>query len=169
LWYISPEQINFELPSELPFGNATAVVTYGSASSPAFQFTVGQATPGIFTYGSNRAIATDSFGSLIDAQHPTQSGAAITVYLTGLGPLDHPVATNATSPYDPLAHATLPASASIGNVVTPIQFLGLTPGGIALGQANLTVPDLVPGDYAISISIGGTASNAAIISVGPSR
>jgi uncharacterized protein (TIGR03437 family) len=162
LWYVSPTQVNFEVPADAKAGQASIVV----GSAPSFAFTIPQAAPGIFAYGSNRAIAVNRDNSLTDSNHPAAPGSAITVYLTGIGPLDNPVATDTQAPAQPLSRATLPASAIIGGQNAPISFLGLTPGGIALAQANLTVPSLASGDYPVAITIGGVTSNAPLISVG---
>lgn len=161
LWYVSPMQVNFEMPAEAKTGQATIVV----GSTAGFSFTVPQAAPGIFAYGSNRAIAVNPDFTLNDSSHPASPGSVITVYLTGIGPLDNPVATDTQAPSSPLSRATLPASATIGGQNAPIGFLGLTPSGIALAQVNLTVPSLAAGDYPVAITIGGVTSNAPLISV----
>jgi uncharacterized protein (TIGR03437 family) len=167
LWFVSPTQINFEMPVEVTPGTATAVVTFGDTSTAPFSVTVPQAAPGIFTYGANRAVAVNNPGqTLTDSSNPAPVGSVITVYLTGIGPVDQPVADNTLSPASPPARATLPASATIGGQGAAIQFIGLTPGSIALAQANIVVPNLAPGDYPVVITVGGAASNAATITVG---
>lgn len=166
LWYASPTQINFEMPADAPPGSATAILTSGGASSAPLSFTIAQVAPGIFAYGNNRAVAVNPDGSLTDADHPAAVGSMITVYLTGIGPLDNPVATNTPAPSEPLSRPSLPARATIGGQAAQIQFLGLTPGAIALAQANISVPSLAPGDYPVVITIAGTASNAPLITVG---
>ena len=57
------------------------------------------------------------------------------------------------------------ASATIAGQNAPVQFIGLTPGGIALAQANITVPSLAAGDYPLVITVGGAASNAPLVAV----
>jgi uncharacterized protein (TIGR03437 family) len=162
LWYASSTQVNFEMPADAKPGPATIQV----GSAPAFAFTVAQVAPGIFSYGSNRSITVNADSSLNDSNHPAAPGSVVTVYLTGIGPLDNPVATDTQAPSAPLSRATLPASATIGGQNAPIGFLGLTPSGIALAQANLTVPSLASGDYPVIITIGGVASNGPLITVG---
>jgi uncharacterized protein (TIGR03437 family) len=161
LWYASSTQVNFEMPADAKPGPATVQV----GSAPGFTITIPQAAPGIFNYGSNRAIAVNPDNNLTDSSHPATPGSVITVYLTGIGPLDNPVATDTPAPSNPLSRATLPASATIGGQNAPIGFLGLTPSGIALAQANITVPSLASGDYPVAITIGGVTSNAPLISV----
>jgi uncharacterized protein (TIGR03437 family) len=55
---------------------------------------------------------------------------------------------------------------TIGGQTAQVGFSGLTPGSIALYQANVTVPaDLTPSDYPVAISVGGITSSPAMISV----
>ena len=59
-----------------------------------------------------------------------------------------------------------PFSATIGGEDAAVGLLGLTPGAVALGQANITVPPtLATGDYLVIITVGGVPSNAFLISV----
>jgi uncharacterized protein (TIGR03437 family) len=162
---VSAQQINFELPAEVPPELAAAVVTLAGVAGFPYAFTVNRTAPGIFHYGSNRAVATNRDGSLTDASHPAIAGSVITVYLTGIGRLDNPVPTNKVESSQPLSRATLTASAAIGGMPATIEFLGLTPGTIALAQANITVPNLSAGNYSVAITIGGVVSNAPPVTV----
>jgi uncharacterized protein (TIGR03437 family) len=88
------------------------------------------------------------------------------VYLTGIGPLDNPLATGVLAKADPLSRATLPYSVTIGSQTAQVYYLGLAPGFIGLAQANVQIPSgLAAGKYALRITVGGVASNAANIFV----
>ena len=166
LFYVSPTQINGQLPFEIPPGAATLKVTANGATSDAFSITVAPAAPGIFLIGTNRAAATNSDGSINDSSHPAAAGSVVTVYFTGIGPLDHPVATGAPAPLDgTLCKATLPVTVTIGGQPADVLFAGLTPGSISLAQANIVVPSLPAGEWSIMIKVGSAASNAPLISV----
>ena len=66
----------------------------------------------------------------------------------------------------PLSESTNPFGATIGGEDAAVGFLGLTPGAVALGQANITVPpNLATGDYLVIVTVGGVPSNAFLISV----
>ena len=94
-------------------------------------------------------------------------GSYIVAYVTGIGPLDNPVADGAAAPDSPLSEATSPYLATIGGQNAPVFFLGLTPGSVGLAQANITVPYLSSGDYPLVITINGVASNGPLVTVGP--
>jgi uncharacterized protein (TIGR03437 family) len=164
--YADSGQINFQVPFEAQPGSATLLVRAPLGMSVEYRLTVGAAAPGIFQFDGNRAVATDAAGKLITADHPAPAGSVIVVYLTGIGSLTATPLDGAGAPLDPVAQATLPATATIGGVDAPIQFLGLTPYFVGLAQANLQVPQVSAGDYPMAISINGAVSAPAILSIG---
>jgi len=166
LFYVSPTQINGQLPFEILAGPATVKVTANGVTSTAASITVAAAAPGIFLVGTNRAAATNSEGSVNTSANPAAAGDTVTVYFTGIGPLDHAVATGAPAPLGgPLSRAALPVAITIGGQPADVLYAGLTPGSISLAQANIVTPNLPSGDYPIVITVGGVASNAPVISI----
>ena len=117
--------------------------------------------PYIFQSADATSITQNQDYSINSAANPAAVGSVVTVYLTGIGPLDNPVPTGAAAPSSPLSQARLPVHVTIGGFDTTVGFLGLTPGFIGLAQANLYVPNLSTGKYPIVINIGGVNSNAA--------
>jgi uncharacterized protein (TIGR03437 family) len=99
-----------------------------------------------------------SFNSSTNA---AAKGSVVTVYLIGIGPLDGQVATGAAAPADRLLQARLPYKAAIGGTDASVKFLGLTPGFVGLAQANVEVPNLTPGKYAVVVTVNGVESNPA--------
>jgi uncharacterized protein (TIGR03437 family) len=168
LFYVSPTQINAQLPAETLPGTATAVVSTGGVTSAPISFTVAPVYPGIFIFGNSRAVVQNQDFSVNDAPSPAAAGSFITAYLTGIGPVDNPVPTGQVTPSSPLARPTLQAVATIGGQVAETLFLGLTPGLVGVAQANLRVPQLAPGHYPLVITIAGVASNGPLVSVGNS-
>jgi uncharacterized protein (TIGR03437 family) len=167
LLYASATQINFQVPASLASGQASLIVHAPSGDSSSFTFTVLSQAPAIFQYGANHAIAQniDAANSLNSSTAPAAAGSVITVYLTGQGAVDNPVADGMPAPDSPLANATATFSATIEFKDAPVQFLGLTPGYAGLAQANIQVPTLPTGDYPLVLTIGGIVSASAVISV----
>lgn len=164
LFFASPTQINFQLPVEVQPGEATAVVTLAGVASDPLTFTVVQAAPGVFNQGS-RAVAQNEDGSMNSPANPAAPGEVVVLYLSGIGPTQPATQTNRAAPISPLYRATSEVSATIGGVDAPVQFLGLAPGFVGLGQANVVVPDVGAGEQALVITINGVASNPPTISV----
>ncbi len=162
---VSATRLDFQLPYEVGTGNAVAMVTVPCGTSGAVIFPVAQAAPYIRTNAAGDAAALNLDYSENSAANPVAAGSVIVVTLTGIGPLDNPVATGAAAPDAPLSQATLAKSATIGDQDAPILFLGLMPGKVGLAQGNLLVPALSPGAYPVVITVGGVRSNAATVYV----
>ncbi len=165
-YYVSPLQVNFQVPFATQPGLATVSITANRLPSSIAWVQVKPAAPGILVYGNNHAVAQNGDFSLNAPAAPIAPGSYLTVYMTGIGPLDNTPADGAAAPLSPLANATLPRSAFIGGLPATISFLGLAPGFVGLGQANILVPNASPGERPLSIAIGGVASNSALVSIG---
>jgi uncharacterized protein (TIGR03437 family) len=165
LIYASSLQINFQIPYRVPVGAASLVVGVGGLSIPPFSTSVQTASPGIFEFGSNRAVAQNPDYSLNNSNNPVAAGSYITAYLTGIGPLDNPVPDGTAAPGTPLSRATSPFSATIGGQNANVFFLGLAPGFVGLAQANITIPSLPSGSYPLVITVNGVASNGPLVTV----
>jgi len=160
LFYVSPGQINAQLPYETPVGSATLTIN-GSAPMP---FTVAASAPGILVYGSNRAVAVNQDYSLNAPEHPALVGGWVTVYLSGEGAVNPAVVSGAASP-NPAALPMLPVTAAIGGQPADVLFAGLAPGGVGLFQVNLRIPTLASGDYPLIVTVGQGRSNAPLLAV----
>jgi uncharacterized protein (TIGR03437 family) len=171
LVFVSPTQINAQIPYEVTefdpaFPRPAVVVTSGGvASLAANSATMGQSAPGIFQYGTNRAVAQNQDNSINASDNPAKVGSTIIVYMTGGGPLDHTVATGAGAPSSPLSRLLQPITATIGGQPATVSFAGLTPGFVGLVQVNLVVPALASGSYPVVLKANAFTSNAPLITV----
>lgn len=150
LFYVSPTQINAQLPYETAPGSAT--VTVGDSSATV---TVSAAGPGIFRLSGELA-----------SLESVPAGRIVTLYLTGQGAVNPAVASGAAAPATPLATGVLPVSATIGGQTATVQYAGLAPGFVGVSQINLQVPALAAGEYTVVVRIGGVESNALRVAVG---
>jgi len=158
LFFVGPTQINAQVPWSTQPGRATLTISTPSGTSASTSFNVAAAAPGIF------AIVNQD-NSPNTPSTPASAGSVVTVYLTGIGAVDNPVDTGAATPSAPLSSATTRATATINGVPATVQFIGLTPGSVALAQANIVVPSGVTGNVPLQVVIGGSGSNNATISV----
>jgi len=166
LTYISPTQINFQVPAGTPVGNATAVVTSGTQTSASAAFPVAARAPGVFQYGAGRGVIQNQDFSLNTANNLATQRSAVIVYLTGIGITSPPVPDGEASPGSPLAQPGSSFSATIGGSPARVFFLGLTPGNVGLAQANIEIPPLAAsGDYPLVIEVGGRRSRPVTVSL----
>ena len=157
LLYASPRQVNAIVPEGLP-PNASypLVVVQGSAQSLPLSLIVTELQPGIYTAdssGSGAGIVANAItGSPIGASNPAHAGEYLVVYCTGLGALSGPngqsqPADGAPAPTSPIFQTTAAVTATIGGVIAPVSFAGLTPAFAGLYQVNLQTPEgVAPGD-----------------------
>ncbi|HTB11274.1 MAG TPA: hypothetical protein VK752_06880 [Bryobacteraceae bacterium] len=167
LSYASPTQINAEMPLDITGGVATVVVKVGTTTSNAVAATVPlTAVPGIFVSGANRAIAQNYPSYVTNSPTtPAPAGSVVIVYFTGGGPVQggSVLQTGHAAPNQAFA-VTESVSATVAGVAATVDYAGLTPGFIGLYQANIVVPKIGAGDHNVVITIGGTASPAALLS-----
>ena len=168
LVFVSPNQINAQLPYDVREGEAKISVTSSEGASAEETINIAAAAPGIFQIaGGARAVAINQDFTLNTADNPESRGRVMTVYLTGIGTLDGELAAGAAAPSDRLLRAALESSATIGGRDAPILFLGLTPGFVGLAQANIQVPSDGPIGNALELVIGVNRqrSNPALVAV----
>jgi uncharacterized protein (TIGR03437 family) len=168
LFFVTRGQVNFQIPWGLDLGEALVQVTVGGVAKPGAWIRLQASAPGIFLFDGDRALAQNQDYSLNTAANGAPPSSYITVYLTGQGPLSRFLATGAATPAFALYEATLPRSATIGGREAEVAFLGMTPGLVAVAQANIRVPEgLAPGDHRIAVTVGGVSSNAPRVTVAP--
>jgi uncharacterized protein (TIGR03437 family) len=163
--FASSAQINAQVPFEVPNGGAAVTVMKNGATVGSVQIAIQDVSPGIFTPVPGRAAAINPDGSVNSPSAPAPSGSFIAIYMTGLGRVDHAVASGTAAPALPLSRVNANATATIGGRNAQVLFAGLTPGFAGLYQVNLAIPQLAPGDYPVQVTANGVASNTATISV----
>ncbi len=168
LFFVSPDQINAQLPIEVPHSApATVHVRVGAQQSDPLTINVSLSETGIFFLGANRAIAQNADGRLNSLVEPAVRGSFIVVYISGQGALDPPVPTGERAPLPPpLSRSAYDMHATIGGLSAQVLFLGATPGFVGLSQANIVVPENAPtGDVQLVINVAGHDSNVTRITL----
>lgn len=164
LYFVSPNQINGQIPFNLAPGPATVQVRNASGNSNPIPFDVGATAPGILQFGENRAVAVNPDGSVNTADNPITAGGILLVYLTGIGEVDNPVATGAPASAAPLSRPTAPVRITVGDQEVEVLYLGLAPGFVGLAQANISIPPMT-GTFPLTVTVGGVSSNSPLISI----
>jgi uncharacterized protein (TIGR03437 family) len=167
LIFVSPGQLNVQVPFETEVGTATLTVQAGSLTGAPVTFEVTAAAPGVFTMANgNHAVAQNNPDqSLNSADAPAIPGQYVTVYLTGQGAVDNPVPTGATPPGTPFSLPLAAMAARVGGQPATIAFAGLAPGFVGLVQMNIVMPDVAAGEQTFEVSVGGVAANLTVLSV----
>lgn len=159
LIFVSPNQINFQVPFEATGTQAVVVVTTpeGRAAIPVQLLPT---APGLFAGTVTHA----STGAPVDANNPAVPGETLVLFATGLGVTSPAAVSGLPAPSNAPA-VTANVSASFGGLAAPVPFAGLAPGFVGLFQVNVQVPDGASGTMLLTIFAGGRASNAVTIVV----
>jgi uncharacterized protein (TIGR03437 family) len=175
VYYVSPGQINFEIPIDAATDDATVqVVRNGQAGNTAY-LNIKDRVPRFITNGGAYAIMTTPDGTLTGIpSHPVKAGDVVVIYTIGLGPTAPVVPSGTASPGSPLAVIDLASTQACFGVNSPFfqapcvtpQFVGLTPGFVGLYQVNLAIPQgLTPGNVPFTFTVYGVASDVVQLAV----
>lgn len=169
IFYVNSTQINAQMPWDVQPGLATVIVKNGSSTSNSVAVNIpAAATPGIVVYGQNQAVVVNQNGTVNSTTATAKPGDVVVAYFTGGGPVNaaSKLTTGAVAPSG-LSPVTGTATITVnGKAATPVNYIGLTPGGIGLYQANFTIPQVAAGNHPLVITIAGQASNRPLIAIG---
>ena len=167
LFFVSPNQIDVQIPSELPANSSQDVIVLagGNVSIPR-TIQLGAVNPGVASYTTGRVIAQHGDYTLVTPNTPARPEEWIVLYLVGMGETSPAVASNQAAPLTPPASAKVQPAVTIDGAAAPVKFAGLTPGAFGLYQINCQVPKGArTGDLPLVIVQGDVAANAATIPV----
>jgi uncharacterized protein (TIGR03437 family) len=166
LLYVSPSQINFQVPGATPVGGLEEIQVARASTGQvlaSWLFQMDAESPGLFTVdgsGSGQVAAVNQDGSLNNGANPAKAGSFVTLYGTGQGavhgmpPDGQPVQGIVATPETPQVFINS-GFVSAGDV----QWSGLAPGFAGLWQINVKVPsDAPPADVIVFLIYGGVNS-----------
>ena len=170
LFFVSPGQINVQLPSNLVDGAHTLTVHVEGKPEAKETFTVARNAPGLFSTGEGEsaiAVATHQNGTLISAHSPARHGEVVTLYGTGLGPY-HPepadgVAVPSNAKY-PLAD---PVKLMTGKQQASPLWAGAAPAKIGVAVVQIKIDETFPhgANAAVNVHVNNAESNTVVLPV----
>jgi len=172
LYYVSPSQINFLLPNNVPTsGTADLQVIRTDNGQVLGDTTINLNTeaPGLYTLngaGTGQAAAINDDGTVNGPTNPIARTHVLQVFGTGVGFIQGaPSDGSATTGPMPTTSSTV---ATINGVPCAVQYSGLAPGQVGVWQANVYIdPLVVPTSSApnktsqLLIQLNGTPSGGA--------
>ena len=159
LYYVSPKQVNLQLPYEITSGTNAVLTIDNNGSSGTYAFTAGAAAPGIFV---------DANGMAVPYPNVTR-GEITTFFITGDGAVSPSIATG-SAPASNVSVDALPkpvqeVKVTVAGVDAPVEFIGI-PWLVGVTQVNYQVPESVPiGSVELVVNVGGVASPPAKLTV----
>jgi uncharacterized protein (TIGR03437 family) len=166
--YVSPGQLNVQVPENVPLGANQVVVSNGAAVTDAFIVTVAKNAPGLLAPASFTSDGKQYVAALFQDQafvgppnlipgvvfRRAKAGDTLIMYGVGFG------STNPIVPAGQIAaqNAALPnVTMRLGNAPANLSFAGLVAGYVGLYQFNVVVPNGVGGDVALTMTLDGQA------------
>ena len=162
LYYVSPNQVNYQIPDGTVSGPAAVLVTSSDGRISTGVMQVNTVAPNVFTLnqsGTGTAAALDAItftGAPFSATRANGQPNIITLYATGLG----------ADVTDVDGDASASPQATIAGSPMTVLYAGHAPGYVGLNQFNLLLPvGIKAGTYAIIVSRNGVASNTSTITI----
>lgn len=165
VYYVSPEQINVLIPTDLIPGTAPLRVQLDSSYGPNIPITIAKAAPALFQMDRDTAILSRGDGSVATLDAPARGGEFVALYATGLGEtVPNPGYGEIPSKAAPLRKL---AEFEILLDGVPLDrqmvlYAGVAPGFAGLYQINLQLPDTVGVNPEIRLTASGVSSPAGI-------
>lgn len=165
IYFVSPGQINFLVPSILLPGKVDVQVVIDGTFGPAISVQLAPAAPALFEADAQNIVATRADGSVVTSDSPARPGDYVVLYATGMGPTAPPV------PYGqlPTAAAALTHLSDLTVLLdgvavdqNRIAYAGVAPGFAGLYQINVKLPDSTGSNPEIRVSIANQASRPGI-------
>jgi uncharacterized protein (TIGR03437 family) len=171
--YISPTQVNVQVPAGVGTGSVPVVLTNSGGASNSYSLTMNATEPGFLAPpGGAFVIANKQY---VVAQHqngtyvapttatslgtPAKPGETLTIYGVGFGPAKD--SSGNTIPFGQIVTASnqlsTPLTVSIGGATAQTPYYGLAPSFVGLYQFNVTIPASAPNNDALpfTFDLGG--------------
>jgi uncharacterized protein (TIGR03437 family) len=163
LLFVSPEQINAQLPSDLPIGEYTLRVSVTGLSDITSRFQVVRNAPGLFGTQREGRIYASAFhedGSLVTLESRARRGERITLLGTGFGPYKLRPPDGFQVPASMPFVLEDPAEVVGPDLTLPTDWTGAAPGMIGVTAVRLRIGDNVPsGPLELKVRVNGRESN----------
>jgi uncharacterized protein (TIGR03437 family) len=179
LSYVSPEQINLQVPDTVVDETTAAVQVTTANGSASVSVPIQEFSPslclfdktyaagviptpdGSGAYGGGTYDLLGPAGYFSFATRPAKPGEIIELYGVGFGPTSPPVPAGRL--FQGAAPTVTPVTVTVGGKPTSVLFAGLSEAGVY--QFNLVVPDVASGAQTVDISIAGFSAPESHIAV----
>jgi uncharacterized protein (TIGR03437 family) len=171
LVFVSPEQINAQLPSDLEPGNYSLTVKSEGLPDVNASFEVIRNAPGLFANvldGKAYAVALHEDGSAVMPSSPARLNETITLLGTGCGPYTRKLPDGFQTPASPVYELADAADVLVGGSgVAPPSWTGAVPGMVGVCAVKLRVTGDLPAASAaeLRLRINSKQSNPVFLAI----
>ncbi|MBI3280041.1 MAG: hypothetical protein HYZ57_09395 [Acidobacteria bacterium] len=169
LAFVSPQQINAILPSDLPEGPYTLTVQVAGQADITADFAIVRNAPGLFSNlvdSRAYAVALHEDGTPVAASSPAKKNEEVTLLGTGFGPYDRPVVEGFPVADRPVINLADALEISANDLRLQPLWSGPAPGFIGVSATRFRVPaDLPAGLAELRVDVNGTSSNTVALPI----
>jgi len=159
LSYVSPGQINLQLPAGQAAGQALLEARVAGQVVSRGTVTVIPNAPGLFA-------VVNQDGTVNSPATPAHPGDVLQIFASGQGSVSPAVADGAAAGSQPYSVSPVIPNVFLQGLQLPVQFNGLAPGFAGLWQINALVPAGAPTGPSLSLTVvDGIASNMLTVAV----
>ena len=157
LLYVSPNQVNLQIPYETAVGTTQLVIGNPYENSNPYPLQIAAAGPGIFTF---------SDGTINPFPSGVRGGNPITLFITGDGAVRPSVTTGDTPAAGIVPKPRLAVTVTVGGVAATTTYVGIPSWSVGVTQINYTIPQTAPtGRQPVVVTVGTASSPPAYINV----
>ncbi|MCC6536810.1 MAG: PEGA domain-containing protein [Bryobacterales bacterium] len=174
LLFVSPTQINAQLPRDLAPGEHQIRVIRAGSQDAVGTFNVVVRAPGLFSQPVDNqpfALARHADGSLVTLESPARPGETITLLATGFGPYQAPILEGMAVPPGPGYSIGGPVSLQAGDLTPEVVYAGGVAGQIGLDQIQFRLPGEFPANMPealrVKVTLDGRESNTVLLPIAP--
>jgi uncharacterized protein (TIGR03437 family) len=162
LYFVSPGQINLQVPAAAS-GDVQVVVTTNGMSTAPVKAHLGSYAPAFFQWGPNQYVVATRYPDNAYVGNPligtgfvaAKPGDTLILWATGFGPSDPPQAPGLVT--SGVHTVSQPVTATIGGIAATVVGAALSPGLVGVYQIAIQLPGSVPtGDVLLKASVGGS-------------
>jgi uncharacterized protein (TIGR03437 family) len=177
LFYVSPGQVNFVVPSNTAFGLATITVTTSGGVSASTMVLITYTSPGIFSAnGTGQGVAAAQLVTTHANGSQDLLPAVATYNSTQKAWVANPISLGtATDTATLVLYGTgvryrpgpLSVTATINGTTLPVQYSGAQPTWVGLDQMNINLPRTLVGAGVVNlyVTVNGELSNTVTLTI----
>jgi uncharacterized protein (TIGR03437 family) len=168
LLFVSPGQINAQVPDDLATGNQVLAISPAGAPDVRAAFTVVRNAPGLFPVAVNdqaMAMAVHEDGSPVTADAPARAGELLTVYGTGFGPTERPRPEGFPIPQSVSYSLVDAVTVQVGEAAITAEKAFAVAGRCGIDAVQFRLDRSITGTATLRVTINGVDSNTLLLPV----
>ncbi|MDP8982431.1 MAG: hypothetical protein M3O35_17770, partial [Acidobacteriota bacterium] len=169
LFFVSPQQINAQVPSDLPDGDYTLLIHTEGQADVTGKFAIARNAPGLLSrmVGAKAyTVALHEDGTPITTDSPARNGEMVTILGTGFGPYDRHV-IDGFLPGNPPPVLVDSLSISLGSLQPSMDWAGASQGYTGVSVFRFKITDDMPSSSTLelTITVNGKTSNTVLLPI----